>query len=312
MLLVQTESRWSIGCCHDRMWSIAMFAPGRGFFWALVICPRLDCWRIARFKLDSCKLTWLPVGFIHLQSPNRCWDLVVGNLGNSANQEEPVLLWEIDRFLLKAPKIWDLSQESYVTQVSLMPKYKSKQSLALGWQIWVDMLPNLQHGLANQHGHQQKLLSERNIFLEGLTLYRGPAIPGLECFPIFPSAVRRYGISWDSKQWLPFFLLETGMACRYALSYVATSKMRISIFQVNGGPINLATCSPERHLDSTFSILSESGYLGPRPRKPQQVGVTNMFEILWIYFDFPSKDLLNPSLVYISRDGLRCFPRRKR
>ena len=31
---------------------------------------------------------------------------------------------------------------------------------------------------------------------------------------------------------------------------------RISIFQVS-----LATCSPERHLDSTFSIFSESGYI---------------------------------------------------
>lgn len=117
MLPVQTESRWSIGCCHDRMWSIAMFAPGRGIFWALVICPRLDCWRIARFKLDSCKLTWLLVGFIHLQSPKRCWDLVVGNLGNSANQEEPVLLWDFF-FFLRLPNFETLVKKVMDTQVS--------------------------------------------------------------------------------------------------------------------------------------------------------------------------------------------------
>lgn len=205
MLPVQTESRWSIGCCHDRMWSIAMFAAGRGIFWALVICPRLDCWRIARFKLDSCKLTWLLVGFIHLQSPKRCWDLVVGNLGNSANQEEPVLLWEIVFFFLRLPNF-----ETLVKKVMLLRFPWCQPGFRVA-NLGFSMLTNLKHGLANQHGHQQKLLSERNIFLEGLTLYRGPAIPGLECFPIFPSAVRRYGISWDSKQWLPFFLLEAGM-----------------------------------------------------------------------------------------------------
>lgn len=212
MLPVQTESRWNIGCCHDRMWSIAMFAPGRGIFWALVICPRLDCWRIARFKLDSCKLTWLLVGFIHLQSPKRCWDLVVGNLGNSANQEEPVLLWEFV-FFFKAPKFWDLSQESYGYSGFLDAKVQ-KQAKP-GFRV---------ANLGFFHAYKFKawagkptwtptktLKWKKRFFLEGLTLYRGPAIPGLECFPIFPSAVRRYGISWDSKQWLPFFLLEAGM-----------------------------------------------------------------------------------------------------
>lgn len=82
------------------------------------------------------------------------------------------------------------------------------------------MLTNLKHGLANQHGHQQKLLSERNIFLEGLTLYRGSGYSWSGVFSNFSIRGKKVWNQLGFKTVVAF--LPAGS--RYALNYVATSK----------------------------------------------------------------------------------------